>query len=67
MRERSGREWGGLRTNEHLGMLRARAGGAREGKVTLGMGRGAWACGEGGRGEDDLAPEGRAEVRGHAG
>ena len=30
------------------------------------MGQGAWACGEGGRGEDDLAPEGQAEVHGHA-
>ena len=31
-----------------------------------GTGHGAWACGEGGRGEDDLAPEGQAEVRRHA-
>ena len=44
-------------------MWRAQAGGATKEK---GTGQGAWACGEGGRGEDDLAPEGQAEVHGHA-
>ena len=45
------------------GAWRAQAGGATKEK---GTGQGAWACGEGGRGEDDLAHEGQAEVHGHA-